>query len=94
MMLHIKLTLSPCTFHPTHLVGGQRGGEVVAVEVTACIDMGETDILPTLDRGAPMAQGVQCPTDTPVAVTVLYRHHPCYRLLPATCLTHTQKSTR
>lgn len=90
MMLHITWNLLsfPCTSHTTHLVRGQRGGEVVAVQVTSCVDMGETNILSAFDRGAAMARGVTCPTDTPVAIAVFHCRHPCYRLLPATCLTH------
>ncbi len=66
----------------------------MAVQVTACVDMGEADRLPTLDRGAAVAQGVTCPSNTPVAVTVFHGSHPCYRLLPATCLAHTHTHTQ
>lgn len=61
----------------------------MAVQVAACVDMGEADRLPALDRRTSMTQGVTRPSNTPVAVTVFHRCHPCYRLLPATCLTHT-----
>ena len=86
---NIKPLLFPGALDTTHLVRGQRGGEVVAVQITACVDMGEADRLATLDRGTSMAEGVTCASNTPVAVAVFHCSHPCYRLLPATCLTHT-----
>lgn len=58
--------------HRTHLVRGQRGGEVVAVQVAACVDMSEPNGLPALDRGTSITHGITCPTHTPVAVTVLH----------------------
>lgn len=64
----------------------------MAVEVTACVDMGEADGLATLDRGTSMAQGITSAPNTPVAVTVFDCGHPSYRLLPTTCL-KTQKNT-
>lgn len=85
-----KALLSPCIMSDsTHLVGGQRGGEVVAVQVSACVDVGEADGLAALHWGPPMAERVARPTDTPVAVTVFYSSDPRYRLLSTTCLTHT-----
>lgn len=65
----------------------------MAVEVTACVDMGEPDGLAALDRGTSMAQGITSAPNTPVAVTVFDCGHPSYRLLPTTCL-KTHKNTR
>lgn len=58
----------------------------MAVEVTACVDVGEADGLAALDRGTSMAQGITGAPNTPVAVTVFDCGHPSYRLLPTTCL--------
>lgn len=63
----------------------------MAVQVTACVDMSEADRLPALDRDTPMASGVTCPTNTPVAVAVFNCSDSCYRLLPATCPTNTTR---
>lgn len=65
----------------------------MAVQVSACVDMGEANCLPALDWGTSMAQGITCPSNTPVAVTVFHCSHPCDRLLSATCLTHTKEHT-
>lgn len=64
----------------------------MAVQVAACVDMGEADRLPALDRVTSMAQGVTCPSNTPVAVTVFDCSHPSHRLLPTT-YTHTHRHT-
>lgn len=61
----------------------------MAVQVSACVDVGEPDRLPALYWGTPMAEGVTRSTNTPVAVTVFHCSNPCYRLLPATCPKHT-----
>lgn len=74
----------------THLVGGQRRGEVVAVQVASRVDMSEANCLPTLHRGPAVTRGAPRPTDTPVAVTVLHHRDAGHRLLPTACLTHTE----
>lgn len=67
----------------------------MAVQVAACVDMGQADRLPALDRVTSMAQGVTCPSNTPVAVTVFDCSHPSHRLLPTTYThTHTQTVSR
>lgn len=62
----------------------------MAVQVTACVDMGEADRLPTFNRGTPMAESIIRSSDTPVAVTVFHSSNACYRLLPTTCLKYTK----
>lgn len=81
-----KALLSTCISHATHLVRGQRGGEVVTVEVTARVDVREANCLATLDWRAPIAEGAACSPNAPVAVTVFHCSNPCYGLLPTTCL--------
>lgn len=58
----------------------------MAVEVPACVDVGETDGLAAQNRGTAVAQGVAAPPNTPVTVTVFHRGHPRHRLLPAACV--------
>lgn len=68
----------------------------MAVQVTACVDMGEADCLPALYWGTPVAEGITCSSNTPVAVAVFHCSNPCYRLLPTTCLEyikHTHSET-
>lgn len=48
----------------------------MAVEVPACVDVGEADGLAAQDRGTAVAQGIAAPPDTPVAVAVFDRGHP------------------
>lgn len=88
---HSLKTFSLCTVHTTHLVRGKRRGEVMTVKIAACVDMGEADRLSALDRGTSIAEGIICPSNTPVAVTVFCGTHPSYRLLPTTCVLHTHK---
>lgn len=68
-----------------YLVSGERGGEVVAVEVAAGAQVGEADGLPAAHRRAPLADGRRPAPHPPVAVPVIRRRHPGHRLLPAAC---------
>lgn len=69
----------------THLlIGGERRGKVVAVEVASCVDVSEADGLTTLDRSPAVTHVIPCPTNAPVTVTVLHCGNPRNRLLTAT----------
>lgn len=69
----------------------------MAVQVTACVHVGEADRLPAPNWGTPVTEGITCSSNTPVAVAVFHCSDPCYRLLPTTCLkyikTHSESVT-
>lgn len=65
----------------------------MAVQVSACVDVGEADGLAAQDRGTSVAQGIAAPPDTPVAVAVLDCGHPRHRLLSAACVNSKRVAT-
>lgn len=65
----------------------------MAVEVAACVDVGEADGLAAHNRGTAVAQGVAAPPDTPVTVTVFDRGHARHRLLSTACVNNKHVET-
>lgn len=55
---------------------------MVAVQVAACVDVGQADRLPTLYRGASFADAGGLAPHSPVAVAVVHICDSGHRLLP------------
>lgn len=71
-------------FHSRHvsdLVIGQRGAEMVCVEVPPSLHVCDADGLTTLDGHAALTRTLGLPTNLPVAIGIFSILHPCYRLL-------------
>lgn len=65
----------------------------MAVEVPACVDVGEADGLAAQNRGTAVAQCVAAPPDTPVTVTVFDGGHSRHRLLSTACVNNKRVET-
>ena len=82
-------TVSVCLY----LVIRQGGAEVVGVEVSTGLHVGDADGLTTPDSHPALTWTVWLPTDLPITVGIVCVVHSSYRLL-STAYTHTHRHTQ
>jgi hypothetical protein len=69
---------------PPHLISRKRWREMVTMEVSASVDVGQSDGLATFDGGSPFTHCGSLPPYPPVTVAVIHRGNTCHWLLPTT----------